>query len=170
MHYKTFHLPLLKAAGSDAARGMIVGYASVFGLTDLQGDIVARGAFRNSLAGWRAIKQAPALLWQHAPTAVAGKWLELKEDTIGLFVRGRLDLKTAQGMKAWQAIKIGAVNGLSIGYRVVQSQADAARRARILTAIALEEISLVTVPANPAARISQLKSMQSTTVKEPTWI
>lgn len=161
MHYKTLHLPLLKAAESEAARGVIVGYASVFNLKDLQGDIVPRGAFLQSLKGWKLIKQQPAMLWQHLPARPCGDWIELREDSIGLFARGQLDMASATGTKAWQQVKAGAVNGLSIGYLIKRSHYDSARRARILDEISLEEISLVTLPANPAARITGMKAIAS---------
>lgn len=160
MEYKTLHLPLLKGAGgSGAPVGTIVGYASVFGLKDLQGDIVPRGAFMRSLRGWKAVRQMPAMLWQHLPKSPCGAWSDLHEDAIGLLARGQLDLKSRAGMAAWRAVKSGRVNGLSIGYLVVRSHDDAARKARVLDEIRLEEISLVTLPANPAARISSFKQL-----------
>jgi len=159
MQYKTIHLPLLKSAAGAAARGVIVGYASVFGLKDLQGDIVPAGAFARSLRGWKAVRQTPAMLWQHMPKSPCGDWLELREDAIGLLVRGQIDMKSRTGQAAWRAVRSGRVNGLSIGYLVARDHYDTARKARVLDEIRLEEISLVTLPANPAARISGIKKL-----------
>ena len=81
----------------------------------------------------------------------------LREDANGLRVEGRLALRTQKGMEAYELLKMGALTGLSIGYRVVSSQIDKARKARRLTDVELFEISLVTFPANEAARVSGVK-------------
>jgi len=59
-----------------------------------------------------------------------------------------------------------AITGLSIGYRVVSSRIDNKRRARVLTEVDLFEISLVTFPANDAARISSVKAPRKTTKRK----
>ena len=75
----------------------------------------------------------------------------------GLLVEGKLALRTQKGGEAYELLKLGALTGLSIGYRVVASMADAKRKARILTDVDLFEISLVTFPANEAARVGEVK-------------
>lgn len=148
----------IKSVGAD---GTIIGYASVFGALDSQNEIVAAGAFRRSLAGWSAKGSAPAMLWMHDPTMPIGLWVTLSEDKNGLAVEGRLALSTQKGREAYELLKMGALTGLSIGYRVISSQIDAKRKARILTDVELFEISLVTFPANDAARVSAVKSLRT---------
>lgn len=161
---KTLYLPLLKS-GSDTA-GTIVGYASVFGVKDEQGDIVIRGAFMNTLHTWRQKKAQPAMLWQHDMLRPCGVWQKTAEDPIGLLVRGTLGVSPL-GREALALVKRGAVTGLSIGYRIVKSHYDPVRRARILSALELDEISLVTMPANRAARISGVKAKLKTPLMRP---
>jgi HK97 family phage prohead protease len=93
----------------------------------------------------------------HDPTQPIGIWQSIREDGNGLHVEGRLALRTQKGGEAYELLKLGALTGLSIGYRVVASQIDAKRKARILTDVDLFEISLVTFPANEAARVSEVK-------------
>lgn len=145
----------VKALGAD---GSFAGYASVFNQIDLQNEIVAPGAFGRSLVKWARQNQTPAMLWMHDPTQPIGLWLSVREDSNGLRVEGRLALRTQKGGEAYELLKLGALTGLSIGYRVVASRIDAKRKARILTDVDLFEISLVTFPANEAARVSEVKS------------
>jgi HK97 family phage prohead protease len=144
----------VKALGGD---GIFTGYASVFGELDQQNEIVAAGAFGRTLSKWRRQDRTPALLWMHDPTQPIGIWQSIREDSNGLMVEGRLALRTQKGGEAYELLKLGALTGLSIGYRVVSSQIDAKRKARILTDVDLFEISLVTFPANEAARVSEVK-------------
>jgi HK97 family phage prohead protease len=146
----------VKALGGD---GVFTGYASVFGELDHQNEIVAAGAFTRTLSKWRRQGRTPALLWMHDPTQPIGIWQNIREDSNGLLVEGRLALRTQKGGEAYELLKLGALTGLSIGYRVVASQIDPKRKARILTDVDLFEISLVTFPANEAARVSDVKEL-----------
>lgn len=155
---KTLHIPLLKSApGKAGTAGVIVGYGSVFNIKDDQGDIVARGAFAASLRQYRKTYTKPAMLWQHDDRRPCGVWTKTEEDAVGLLLRGQLNLGTQLGREAYQLVKQGAVTGLSIGYRIVRARYDATQRARVLEQIELDEISLVTLPANRAARVSSVK-------------
>ncbi|MFA5040864.1 MAG: HK97 family phage prohead protease, partial [Bdellovibrionales bacterium] len=129
MDIKHMSLPLrVKTLGGD---GIFTGYASVFGVCDQQNEIVAAGAFARTLAKWRAQGRTPALLWMHDPTQPIGIWHGIREDDNGLLVEGRLALRTQKGAEAYELLKLGALTGLSIGYRVVKSRIDASRKARV---------------------------------------
>lgn len=148
----------VKALGAD---GTFAGYASVFNQVDLQNEVVAPDAFGRSLAQWGKQNRMPAMLWMHDPTQPIGIWLSVKEDSSGLRVEGRLALRTQKGAEAYELLRMGALTGLSIGYRVVASRVDAKRKVRVLTDVDLFEVSLVTFPANEAARVSEVKSPSS---------
>jgi len=141
-----------------AESGVFTGYASVFGIIDSQNEIVAPGAFARTLAQWQKQGRGPAMLWMHDPTQPIGLWLSIREDANGLAVEGRLALGTQKGREAYELLKLGALTGLSIGYKVMTSKVDTARKARVLTEVSLFEISLVTFPANEAARVSDVKA------------
>ena len=137
--------------------GTFEGYASVFGAEDLGRDIVMPGAFARSLArrGPKGVK----LLYQHDAGAVIGVWNEIREDARGLFVRGRLLTDVARAREVLALMRAGAVDGLSIGYHVVRAEKHARRGARRRTELDLWELSVVTFPMLPEARISAVKRL-----------
>jgi len=126
------------------------GYAAIFGRPDRGGDIVRAGAFAGSLERRRAVP----LLWQHEPARPIGRVEYLKEDRRGLRVIGRLS-DGAAGREAAALLKEGAVRGLSFGYRVRAAQGAGPRE---LTDLELVEVSLVTLPMQPRARVHALES------------
>lgn len=121
----------------------------MFGATDQGGDIVEAGAYRISLAKGRRIK----MLWQHDPAQPIGVWDEVVEDAKGLWVRGRLLTDIARAREAASLIAAGAIDGLSIGYRTLRAHKDASG-ARRLSELDLWEVSLVTFPMLPEARVT----------------
>ena len=126
----------------------ISGYASLFGAADQGGDTVPRGAYGASLAKGRGVK----MLWQHDPAQPIGVWDEVFEDDKGLWVKGRLLTDVAKGREAASLIAAKAIDGLSIGYRTVKSAKDAGG-GRLLSELELWEVSLVTFPMLPEARV-----------------
>lgn len=136
---------------TDGAR--IEGYASLFGETDQGGDVVAKGAYAASLS--RLIEQGRKvkMLWQHDPAQPIGVWDEVREDARGLWVKGRLLDSTQTGREAAALIGAGAIDGLSIGYRTRQAQKNDQGH-RVLTELELWEVSLVTFPMLPSARVA----------------
>ncbi|MBI3419264.1 MAG: HK97 family phage prohead protease [Proteobacteria bacterium] len=139
------------------ANGYVCGYASVFNAVDAQREAVLPGAFRRTLKEWKSAQRNPAMLWMHNAAQPVGVWENLAEDSSGLAVEGRLAIRTQHGADAYELLKMGAVTGLSIGYRTVQSKIDSKNRVRALTDVDLFEVSLVTFPANDLARIRAVK-------------
>ncbi|MFC0201746.1 HK97 family phage prohead protease [Paracoccus rhizosphaerae] len=133
---------------------VIEGYASLFGLTDQGGDAVMPGAFAASLARLAAKRDKVRMLWQHDPTRPIGVWDEIREDEQGLWVKGRLLPEVAQAREAAALIQAGAIDGLSIGYRTIRAERDQKGR-RILTEVELWEVSLVTFPMLPEAKVGR---------------
>jgi len=125
------------------------GYAAIFGRPDRGGDVVRAGAFAQSLKRGRAMP----LLWQHKPERPIGRIEYLREDRRGLRVIGRLSAGAA-GREAAALLKEGTVRGLSFGYRVRAAQGDGPRE---LTALELVEVSLVTLPMQPRARVHAIE-------------
>lgn len=149
----------LKLAGPDAA-GDITGYGAVFGNVDLQGDIIAKGAFKATLAEHIAQQSMPVMLWAHDQSRVIGTWKRVVEDERGLIVTGKLNLDVQDGQEARSLLQSGALKGLSIGYAAdpAFTSFDRATGARLLKSVKLYEISLVAIPANPKASILEAKS------------
>jgi HK97 family phage prohead protease len=119
------------------------GYAAVFDVPDRGGDVVRRGAFR--------LARPVPLLWQHSGAPV-GTVETLAEDARGLRVIGRV-----RAPELADAVAKGAVTGLSFGYRVTEAR-DGVRRE--IKGLELLEISLVTSPMQPLARVHAVDCAQ----------
>lgn len=137
---------------------LIEGYASLFGVEDMAGDVVRAGAFARSLARGAA---APMLL-SHAGGRTAGRWTTMREDGRGLFVRGLVTDETAAGRTALSLIGKRALDGLSIGF-IARDWAPRVGRGRDLKEIELREVSLVVSPMLPGARFAALGPASITT-------
>jgi len=130
------------------------GYASLFGVPDSGGDIVAPGAFANSLKanGVARIR----MLYQHFAHEPIGVWGEMREDSRGLYVRGRLVTDIERGRDVAALLREGALNGLSIGFRTRRARRDAATGLRTLMDIELWEVSVVTFPLLKQSQITAI--------------
>ncbi len=138
-----------RAAESDVR---FAGYAAIFDRVDRGGDVVRAGAFDGVAAA------GVPLLWQHGLGSVIGLVERLEEDKRGLRVIGRVSARTAAGREAAAALKTGALDGLSFGYRV---KAARGQRPRELLALELVEVSLVTHPMQPMARVVAVEASPS---------
>lgn len=140
---------------SLALDGVFEGYASLFNKEDLGRDIVLPGAFRHSLAerGAAGVK----MLFQHDPTQPIGIWTRIIEDARGLHVRGRMMTEIAKAREVMALMRAGAIDGLSIGFRMVKGARDRSGIRR-LERIDLWEISVVTFPMQPEARVTALRA------------
>lgn len=129
---------------------MIAGYASLFGVRDLAGDVVERGSFAASL------KLLPAasirMLFQHDPDRPIGRWIEASEDDTGLWMRGLVMADQTETRPIASLIRAGLADGLSIGFRTLASETLPAG-GRLLKTIDLREVSIVTFPMLPRARL-----------------
>jgi HK97 family phage prohead protease len=137
------------------ADGTFSGYASLFDVVDLGRDRVRRGAFARSLAKRGAA--GVRMLWQHDPGEPIGVWVTIEEDAKGLLVHGRLEPAVERGRAALVLLRRGALDGLSIGFRAARSAVERGTRIRDLVEIDLWEISLVTFPMLPDARVARVK-------------
>lgn len=144
--------------------GSFSGYASLFGRKDMGGDIVEPGAFARSLEkrGVGGIR----MLFQHDPNQPIGAWVQLKEDGRGLFVRGRLATGVERAREVLSLMRGGALDGLSIGFRTVRARKDGAKGVRRIIEADLWEISVVTFPMLPEARIETVKARPLPTTRE----
>ena len=110
------------AAGGEA--GTFTGYGAVFGNVDAYGDVIAAGAYTDSLAAHQAKGTMPKLFWQHNADEPIGRWLDAKEDDHGLLLRGKLNMDVQRGREAHALLKAGDIDGLSIGYRIKSYSVD----------------------------------------------
>lgn len=139
--------------------GEFEGYASIYGNVDDGGDIVLAGAFDQSL------RERPAgkvkMLLHHDTRKGVGTWNEIHSDGRGLFVRGKLLLSTVDGRDTHEKLKATVLDGLSIGYRTIESEYDSSRSVRTIQRALLMEVSIVTFPMNQLAMITGVKGARS---------
>ncbi|MBD0416512.1 HK97 family phage prohead protease [Oryzicola mucosus] len=133
--------------------GEFAGYATRFGIKDDGGDIVMAGAYAKSLG-----VRMPKMLWSHRGWEPIGIWTKAFEDNIGLRVEGKLALATTKGRETHELMKMGAVNGLSIGY--ITRKSDIRGNARLLQELDLHEVSVVTFPMQAEATIDAVKGVE----------
>ena len=152
-----------KLSSVDEADGkmLFTGHGAVFGNVDSYGDVIAKGAFAESLKEHMKAGTQPLMFLNHDMygSLPIGKWVSMEEDDVGLKVTGEL-LDTTAGIDTYKALKAGAISGLSIGFRPTKwsmGQKQGEPR-RTLEEVDLVEVSVVTLPANMKARVKDVKS------------
>lgn len=155
LEFKSFDIAEHKA--DESGNLIITGYGAFFGNLDSYKDIIAAGAFADTLAEKR---DRIAFCYQHDIWNPIGKIQEIKEDNQGLWLKVML---SAAEDDIQTKVKEGILKEMSIGYRVVDSAEEVrnGEPCRILKKINLYEISLVTIAANPLAVIQSMKSDES---------
>jgi HK97 family phage prohead protease len=151
------HLTFETEIKSDA-QGVFTGYGSIFGNEDQGNDIMKKGAFTKSLTKRPASKVK--MLYQHKTDEPIGIFTDMYEDNKGLYVKGQLAMGTQKGREAYELLKMGALDGMSIGFRAdpeKQGYNENKRGIRTLKEVDLMEISLVTFPMNESALIESVK-------------
>lgn len=113
--------------------------------------MILPGAFTETLQKRQA--NGVRLLFQHDPAEPIGVWQHLVEDSRGLFAQGRLALDVRRAREVHSLMRAGAVDGLSIGFKALKAHRDRSRGRRLIEKIDLWEISIVTFPMLPEARI-----------------
>jgi hypothetical protein len=140
-------------AGNDF---VFEGYASVFNNIDSHRDYITPGAFTKTIQESKRVK----VLWQHDPYQPIGKPIVMSEDSKGLYVKAQIS-QTEQGKEAFQLIKDGVIDELSIGFNTVKSDWDNEKNARAIKEIRLWEFSPVTFASNELANITGAKNQFS---------
>ncbi len=148
---RKYHRPEAGLVVTDGCH--VQGYASLFGVRDQGGDVVQKGAYAASLAALGAAGRRVKMLWQHDPAQPIGVWDEAREDATGLWVKGRILADVERGREAAALLAAGAIDGLSIGYRTLRAERDG-KGQRLLAELELWEVSLVTFPMLPEARVA----------------
>ena len=168
MEIKKFFAPFeFKTHDDDEEKGVFEGHAAVFNQPDRMSDIIVPGAFKKSL------KKVPAnkvkMLREHKTAEMIGVWTEIKEDSKGLFVKGRLLLELQAAQEALVLLKEGVLDSMSIGFQTVVDEFNSKTEVRSLLELNLFEISLVAIPAQAEALVTNVKHVspeQITTKKD----
>jgi hypothetical protein len=150
------HIKALKDTGE------FEGYGSTFGgEPDSYGDVIATGAYADSLSAHKAKGTMPKMFWQHDSSQPIGKWIEADEDETGLMMRGKLNMGVQRGKEAYALLKEGDIDGLSIGYRIKEYSVDTDSGVWTLEKLDLMEVSVVSIGANETATITSVKAAKA---------
>lgn len=142
--------------------GEFEGYGSTFGgEPDAYGDVIAPGAYSDSLAAHKAKGTMPKLFWQHNSAEPIGKWVGAKEDKHGLLLDGKLNMDVQRGREAYALLKAGDIDGLSIGYHIKEYSVDTDSGVWTLEKLDLIEVSVVSVGANENAVVQSVKAAKA---------
>lgn len=144
----------LKEVNED---GTFVGVASVYGVEDLGGDVVDKGAFKKTISENPVVP----ILWQHKPDEVIGEG-SVKEWQGKVLIEGKLDLEDTTAQKVHGKLKRKLIKGLSIGFSTIKSTWEEieGRMVRHISELKLWEVSVVTFPMLPAAQVTRVKSAE----------
>lgn len=160
--------------------GVFSGYGAITGNIDASGDKIDHGAFKRTLREWEDKGKFPPMLLQHGggmfgggadDMLPVGKWNSMEENSKGLKVEGELfAMGTERGQYIYEGMKAGALDGMSIGYRVrkegVVHGTKPTDPRRTIKDLDLVELSIVTFPMNDKARIGAVKSSDIKTIRE----
>ncbi|MGY3359756.1 HK97 family phage prohead protease [Bradyrhizobium sp. GM0.4] len=158
--------------------GVFSGYGAIFGNVDSYGDVIEKGAFKDTLRAWEDKGKFPPMLLQHGggmfggnadDLLPVGKYTSMEENSKGLKFEGELfALSTERGQYIYEGLKAGALDGMSIGYKTIKFRngAKAGEPRRYLEKLDLMELSIVTFPANDKARVGSVKSADIKTIRE----
>lgn len=157
----------VKVKSVDLEEGVISGYASVFGNVDSYGDIVVKGAFSRFLVEAKVKGKVIPVFYGHNmedPRANIGRVIELREDEHGLWFKAQLDLSgETYGRLVYSQLKDGRLDSLSFGFSVIDSRSTS--RGYELQDLELYEISVVPIPANKEALITEVKAGRAISAK-----
>lgn len=160
-----------KAAGDDGGR--IVAYAATFDREpDSYGDVIAPGAFKNTLEDWKESGNVIPLLFGHRtddPSMNIGGVDAIKEDERGLRIEATFDKESETAQYVRRLVLEKRLSKLSFAYDVLDEGTitlDDGREANELREIKLHEISLVPIPANGHAEVVEAKAADTSDVAD----
>ena len=139
----------------DDEKGIIKGYASMFNNKDSDGDIITKGAYAKTL---QENSERIAFLYQHNMNQPIGKPLSMKEDEKGLFIEAKIS-DSSLGKDVKTMVSEGILKEFSVGFIPIKE--DLQRDVNYIKEIKLFEFSLVTLAANPLAKVTEYKGTKS---------
>lgn len=141
-----------------ASSGGFSGYASVFGGVDSYGDTIVAGAYKSVIDNiQKGDALMPKMFVNHRSWDIpVGKYTHIEEDDKGLYVEGEFTRGNPQAETIKAAMQHGTVDGLSIGFMIgdFEMVEQEGEKLRLIKSIKeLPEVSIVTYPADEAARV-----------------
>lgn len=151
----------VKELKEEKSSGFVSGFASTFGNVDLDGDVIKCGAFSKSLDNFKSRNKKIPLLFSHQYDEPIGGFdpHKMSENEKGLTVFGEIDLETQRGREVYSLTRKGFLSSFSIGFTSHRKNMEFKDNGeKLFKEVSLHEISIVAVPANPEASISEVKT------------
>ena len=161
--YKSFDIK------ADEGTGTITGYFSTYDrIPDSYGDVVAKGAFADTIKAREESGHPFPLCWNHDLDQIIGKVDSIEDDEKGpLMTASFFDTPLAQEKR--EIVKSGVVYQFSFAYGIEdqkQVTLEDGTEANELRKLDLYEVSIVPIPANQNAVMTDIKANE-VEVKEP---
>ena len=143
----------------DNNTGEFTCYGNIKGNIDHARDRTLDGAYQKSIEQHMKNGTMPKMFWMHnAHSIPVGKWIEMREDEKGLFMRGKLFTKSPEAIAIHEAASEGALDSFSIGYIEVDSKYNSSHGCNDLIELDIKEVSWVTFACNEASLLQSIKS------------
>lgn len=152
---KFTHLSLVQElrTSDNAEEGIVEGYVAVWGTVDTYNSRFQKGCFKKTIENrMNKIK----VLWNHDTEQPIGKLEEIREDDHGLFIRAQLIIEVEKAKETFELIKGGAIDCFSFGFRTIKDKFE--NGIQVITEVMLGEVSPVVFEANPASKITNVRS------------
>lgn len=153
--------------------GSITGYASTFDrVPDAYGDVIAPGAFKETLAKWQELGKPIPLLFGHRtddPFMNIGAVESAEEDERGLKFTAKLDPDNPNAQYSRKLLAEGRIHQFSFAFDVQEAGVttlEDGTKANELRRLDLFEISLVPIPANQFATVEEVKAWADRAAEE----
>jgi HK97 family phage prohead protease len=167
MQIKSVPLKGVKAGPDDGLRdGEFIVYPSTFTKKpDSYGDIVAPGAFLDTLAEWKESGNVLPGLFGHRfddPDYYVASAIDSGEDEHGWWVKGAFDMESPKGAHVYRLVKGRRLNQLSFAYDVEDSapvELEDGTKANELRKLKVYEFSFVPIGANQDTSVVAVKAL-----------
>ncbi|WP_218961878.1 HK97 family phage prohead protease [Actinomyces ruminis] len=164
MEFKVTPVRIKAGPEDNLAEGEFLVYPSTFTRTaDAYGDVVAPGAFANTIKEWKESGNSLPGLYGHRmddPDYAVAYALDMGEDDHGWWVHGAFDLDSPKGPQVYRLVKGRRLTQLSFAFDVIDSGAvtlDDGTKANELRELKVYEFSFVPVGANQDTSVVAVK-------------
>ncbi len=166
MHHKTKNFVLIKSA-DDA--GTISGYFSTYDrIPDSYGDVVAPGAFTDTIKAREESGHKFPLCWNHDLNQIIGQVDSIEDTEKGPLMTASF-FNTPLAQEKREIVRSGVVYQFSFAYDVREASQvtlEDGTKANELQKLDLFEVSIVPVPANPRAEVTDIKAGRRNSAKD----
>jgi uncharacterized protein len=167
MKIKNVSIGQVKAGPDDGLKeGEFIVYPSTFiRKPDAYGDVIAKGAFLDTIKEWEESGNTLPGLYGHRmddPDFFVAGASEMAEDEHGWRIKGEFDLESPKGKQVYRLVKGRRLNQLSFAYDVIEEarvELEDGQKANELRKLRVYEFSFVPVGANQDTSVVAVKAL-----------